>query len=222
MLINRGPVVSDTSLFSSDLVTNTGITLGYLTSLLAYTFSVNITPGPNNIMLTASGINFGYKKSLPHLLGITTGSFILFSSVALGLGSVFKAFPFLHTALKIIGSAYLLWLAYKIFTAKGDKFSSDRARPLTYFQALAFQAVNPKAWTMSITAVSAFSLMGDLLWVSLIAIVIMQTVMVFPCCSVWTLIGVKIKQFIQTPKNLLMFNRVLGALTASCVIMIFS
>ncbi len=200
--------------------TYAGLSIGYFSSLVAYVVSVNITPGPNNIMVTASGMNYGYVKTLPHILGIAAGCLVLFSLVALGLGNVFIAYPLLHTSLKIIGSVYLLWLAYKIFTASNTSFENQKNQPVSFFQALFFQFVNPKAWTMSITAVSAFSLKGDALWLSLIVVVMTQFLLVFPCSSTWALLGSQIKKIMRSPKAAKMFNRVLGVLTASCVIFI--
>ncbi len=199
-----------------------GFSLGYFSSLVTYTISVNITPGPNNIMLTASGMNYGFKKTIPHILGIAIGCLCLFSVVAFGLGNVFLAYPSLHTALKIIGSLYLLWLAYKIFTSSNTAFDHGNSEPITFFQAAMFQFVNPKAWTMAITAVSAFSLQGDYLWFSLAAVVMVEFLLVFPCISLWAMAGSRLKFAMQSPKLSKLFNRILGVLTASCVVMIFS
>lgn len=198
-----------------------GITLGYLASLLLTIFSVSITPGPNNLMLTASGMNFGYQRTLPHILGITMGCLLLMTLIASGLGSLFVRFPTIHTALKIFGALYLSWLAYKIFTA-GAPGQSERVKPFGFFQALLFQFVNPKAWTMGITSVSAFSLSGDLLLPSLVLIVVVHTVMCPPCCSVWALMGVKIKAYIHKPGYQAWFNRTLGLITAACVVVILN
>ncbi len=200
--------------------TYAGLSIGYFSSLVTYVISVNITPGPNNIMVTASGMNYGYVKTVPHILGIAFGCLILFSLVALGLGNIFLAYPLLHTGLKIIGSLYLLWLAYKIFTSGGVDVEGETSKPTTFLQALTFQFVNPKAWVMSITAVSAFSLKGDALWLSLIVVVMTQFLLVFPCSSTWALLGSQIKKIMRSPKAAKMFNRVLGVLTASCVIFI--
>lgn len=192
-------------------------TLGYIASLLVYVFSITITPGPNNLMVTASGMNFGYRKTLPHIFGITAGCLALMMLIAAGLGALFVRFPLVHLGLKIFGSIYLLWLAYKIFTAETTLQTRDDAQPLNIYQAFLFQFVNPKAWTMGITSISAFSLSNNML-VSLVVVIGVQTAMIFPCCSLWALIGEKIHTWAKNPNTLVWFNRVLGVLTASCVL----
>ncbi|WP_317930684.1 LysE family translocator [Halioxenophilus sp. WMMB6] len=198
----------------------TSLTLGYFLSLLLFVFSVSITPGPNNLMVTASGMNFGYQRTLPHILGICAGCLILMSLTALGLGSLFVRFPVVHTALKVIGSLYLLWLAYKIFTASAPGAGKERTRPMSFTQAVLFQFVNPKAWTMGVTGISAFSLNGELLVPSIITVISVQTLLCLPCCSAWAIMGAKIRSWLASPHKIVWFNRTLGLVTASSVLMI--
>jgi len=128
------------------------------------------TPGPNNIMLTSSGANFGFRKTIPHMAGVNLGLISLHLLMGLGLGAIFIQFPMLQNILKVLGSAYLLWLAWKML---GNSVAATRntPQPLTMLQAASFQYVNPKAWVMAIGANVSFSLAGDLYWVSVVAII---------------------------------------------------
>lgn len=194
--------------------------VAYLSSLLAFAFGMSITPGPNNLMLTASGVNFGYLRTLPHLFGVIFGFLSMCVAVALGLGAIFIEWPAAHASLKLVGSAYLLWLAWKIAASGRGAEAAARARPLTFWQAAAFQAVNPKAWTMAITGISAFTLEGELLAPSAAAVVLAFALVAYPCCTFWTLLGTQARRFLDNDFALQLFNVSLGLLTASCVIII--
>lgn len=124
-----------------------------------YIMSMTLTPGPNNVMLTASGANFGFRRTLPHMAGIVGGCFILFSSIALGLGVLFERFPAIQLGLRWLGSAYLLYLAWKIASAPPPNLKgSSHSIPLTFWQAAAFQFANPKAWIMGLALMAGFLL----------------------------------------------------------------
>ena len=196
--------------------------LAYFLSLLLFTATMTITPGPNNIMLAASGFNFGYIRTIPHVLGIAFGFVTLCLAVAFGLGAVFQQFPVVHTSLKVLGSAYLLWLAWKIATAEPASEHTSTGKPFTFWQAAIFQYVNPKAWTMAITGISAFTLQGDLLIPSALAVVVAFGLVEYPCCSFWAVLGTQVRRFLSSPKNLRRFNQGLGVLTAGCVVFILS
>lgn len=126
-------------------------------ALILFTVSTSITPGPNNILILASGVNYGIRKSLPHFLGISFGFPLMVIAVGLGAGILFKQFPVLHTVLKLIGVFYLLYLAYRVATAPTNKMESENKKPFTFIQAALFQWVNPKAWIMAIGAVVTFA-----------------------------------------------------------------
>ena len=129
-----------------------------LIALVLFSFVSSVTPGPNNMMLLASGLNFGFRRTIPHMLGIGIGFTIMVLLIGLGLGQVFVRFPVLYTALKLAGAVYLIWLALKI--ARSGPISRDEpnsaAEPFTFLQAAAFQWVNPKAWMMAVTAVATY------------------------------------------------------------------
>src|SRR5262249_2063697 len=118
-----------------------------------YYFVMSITPGPNNVMLTASGANFGFRRTLPHMFGISAGCAVQLIAVGAGLGALFSHWPVLQTVLQWAGAAYLLWLGWKLI-GSGEIREGHAAQPVTFLQAAAFQFVNPKAWVMSLSAVA--------------------------------------------------------------------
>ncbi|MCB8829109.1 LysE family translocator, partial [Escherichia coli] len=116
-----------------------------------------MTPGPNNLMLLASGVNFGFRRTIPHMLGIGSGFFSLLIGVGLGLGALIQTIPLVYTILKFAGGAYLVYLAYKIATSRSLGTVDSNARPMTFLEAAAFQWVNPKAWVMAVTAMATYT-----------------------------------------------------------------
>ncbi|KGK43124.1 lysine exporter protein LysE/YggA [Nitrincola sp. A-D6] len=189
--------------------------------VLLFSFSMSVTPGPNNVMLTASGANYGFVRSIPHMLGITAGVMLLMSSVALGLGILFEQWPVLMTLLKILGSGYLLWLGWKIFHSPPPEIRTETAgSPLTFFQAAMFQFVNPKAWMMAISALASFTLSGDAFVTSVVLIILAMAVVNLPSIALWASFGVLLGRLLKTPRHWRVFNRLMGGLTASCVVMI--
>ncbi|WP_036231910.1 LysE family translocator [Marinobacterium litorale] len=189
---------------------------------IAFAFSMSATPGPNNMMLTASGANYGFWRTLPHMLGITVGCMVLMSGVALGLGALFQQWPALQTLLKVVGSLYLVWLAWKIATAPPPKQGepSDRRRPLTFWQAAAFQFANPKAWVMTISGIASFTLTGDAFLSSALVLIVLMGLTNLPSIAMWAGFGVAIGRLLKTPTHWRCFNWGMGGLTAACVVMI--
>ena len=122
-----------------------------IVALAIYNFIMYVTPGPNNSILTASGIKFGFIRSIPNVLGIPTGHGLQLALVCLGLGTLFITYPILYDVLRYIGSAYILFLAYKMFGSLNVAKTEDRSRPLKYYEAILFQFVNPKAWVISVS-----------------------------------------------------------------------
>lgn len=193
------------------------ISLELILAVTLFAFVTSVTPGPNNIMLTASGANFGFKRTLPHIAGIITGMGLLNVSVGLGLGALFTQFPVLQQVLRIVGSAYLLWLAYKLlsFSAISDK--KAEGKPFSLVQAAAFQYINPKAWIMVISANASFSLMGDGYWWSVLMITTIYAVVGTPSIMVWAGFGQYMRQFLGQQNILRLFNITMAVLTALCV-----
>ena len=196
--------------------------LQFILSVGIFAATMTGTPGPNNMMLTASGANFGYRKTLPHLVGIGIGIGVMILLMAAGLGFLFEQFPIIQTVLKWVSCGYLLYLAWRIGTAPApEPESNTSARPMTWLEAATFQFVNPKAWAMSITALGTFSLSGDQYWVSALVIALIFWVVEFPCTSFWAGFGVLIGKTIKQPHHWRLFNGLMGLATASCLFFIW-
>lgn len=189
-----------------------------------FAFSMSATPGPNNLMLTASGAMHGFRRTLPHMLGITVGCMVLMSAVALGLGAMFQQWPQLQLALKMIGSAYLLWLAWKIGSAPAPDTDVEgrNARPFTFWQAAAFQFANPKAWIMAISGVASFTLTGDAFVGSAVLVILLMGLTNLPSIAFWAGFGAALGKLMTTARHWRLFNLAMGVLTASCVLMILA
>src|SRR5690606_13149557 len=186
-----------------------------LLALAAYAFVPSITPGPNNFMLLSSGVNFGFVRSIPHMLGIGIGFVVLLLAVGFGLGAVLTTFPVLHTALKIVGGAYLLYLAWKIAMSRSVESGGDgTAQPMTFLQAAAFQWVNPKAWVMAVTAMAVFSNPANP-FLSVVLISAVFGIINLPCVSSWAGFGMALRGFLSDPARLKWFNIAMGVLLAA-------
>jgi len=194
--------------------------LTMLLSITTFTLSTVMTPGPNNIMLLSSGLTFGYKKTLPHIFGVMFGFAFMVVLVGLGMGVVFEQYPFIFSVLKVIGILYLFWMAYKIATsAQGYEVeSSKKSKPFTFFQAAAFQWVNPKAWIMAITAISVFvtSKEQSLTQVFIIAFIYLLSGVI--STNSWALGGVLLKKVIKNEKSVKRFNIAMAILLVASII----
>ena len=181
-------------------------------ALLVYAFVTSITPGPNNFMLLASGVNFGFARTIPHMLGIGIGFLVLLLAVGLGLGAVLTAFPALHTALKIAGGAYLLYLAWKIAMSRtmGGKGEAG-AKPMRFIDAAAFQWVNPKAWVMAITAMAVYT-NPERPFLLVVLVSVAFAVVNLPSVSTWAGFGTALRGFLSDPVRLKWFNIAMGLL----------
>jgi threonine/homoserine/homoserine lactone efflux protein len=126
-------------------------------ALLLFVVVTSFTPGPNNAMLLATGLNFGFRRGQPHLWGVALGFTVMVLAVGLGVGAVFQAYPSVYTMLKYMGAAYLLYLAWHIATAGELKEGEARGRPITFLEAATFQWLNPKGWVMAIGAISTYA-----------------------------------------------------------------
>lgn len=187
------------------------MTLDLFGALVLYAFVNCATPGPNNLMLMASGLNFGLGRTWSHIAGIFCGFVSMIGLVGLGLAQLYESFGWLELALKGSALAYMLWLAYKLASAAPPSGAIDHdARPLTFFQAASFQWVNPKAWGMAIGAHAAFAPGGDALSV-LIVTATFASVNV-PIAVSWVLLGTRLTRLLQSPKRLKAFNYTMAAL----------
>ncbi|TFW05119.1 LysE family translocator [Oxalobacteraceae bacterium OM1] len=192
-----------------------------LMPLAIFAFVSSITPGPNNIMLTSSGIVFGFARSIPHMLGITVGFGVLLALCAAGIGSLVMAVPSIHTALKLIGSAYLLYLAWNLRSMAFREAESSSARPMSFFGAAAFQFANPKAWVMAITGASAFlpGIQPAALAIAVFCIIFCAVNL--PCISVWAGTGAALRRYLTQPLWQRLFCALMVALTVYSAIAIW-
>jgi threonine/homoserine/homoserine lactone efflux protein len=187
---------------------------------VTYTFVMSITPGPNNVMLTASGANFGFRRTVPHILGIGCGFTAQLLAVCAGLSALFTRWPALQSALAWVGAAYLLFLGWQMLR-HGETGTREAHRPVTFLQAALFQFLNPKAWVMTVTAATLFlpQGLGALLSGAYMAGV-MEGIGV-PCMMVWALFGTSLRSFIAAPRGRMAFNVAMAlALGATAVIMV--
>ncbi|MEM8878621.1 MAG: LysE family translocator [Pseudomonadota bacterium] len=181
-----------------------------LLSLAAFAFVTSITPGPNNLMLMASGANFGVRRTVPHMLGVALGFVAMVIIVGLGLAQLFSTVPMLYTVLKVLSVAYLLYLALRIATANGMGDSRTSGRPMTFIEAALFQWVNPKAWTMALAAIALYAPSQTFMAIALVAIVFGAVNL--PSVSSWTVLGQQMKRFLTTGMRLKYFNWTMAAL----------
>ncbi len=180
-------------------------------ALSAFALVSSITPGPNNMMLMASGANFGLRRTVPHALGVGIGFTLMIILVGVGLMGLFDLFPVLKTVLKVASVAYLLWLAWKIAhaAAPGDD-AHARGKPMTFYQAVMFQWVNPKAWSMALTAIALYAPDRNLAAVLLVAIVF--GIINLPSTSLWAVMGTALRGWLSSPARLRAFNWTMAAL----------
>jgi threonine/homoserine/homoserine lactone efflux protein len=178
------------------------------------------TPGPNNIMLTASGANFGFKRTIPHIVGVEIGMICLFTSGAFGVGLLFEYLPFLHGLLKVLGSAYLLYLSWRIMMVQRAEESESKGAPLTTIEAAAFQFVNPKGLIITITTMSTYTTLGDTYASSVIRLLLVFGVVALFTSSIWAGFGMVIGSFLKQDWLFRLFNLFMGGLLALSVLYI--
>ena len=182
------------------------------TALILFTIATSITPGPNNMMIMSSGANHGFRKSIPHLLGIDLGFPIMMIAIGLGAGQLFKQSPSIFVGLKIIGAIYLTYLAFKIATAPVNDFEAKKAKPMTFIQAVLFQWINPKAWIMCIGAVVTYTVADGSYFYQVLVIALLFFVFGSPCTITWLWFGSSLKKLLSRPGYLRAFNLTMGLL----------
>lgn len=183
--------------------------LSELLPLMTYCFVMSGTPGPNNVLLTAAGANFGYRGTVPQILGTNSGVAALTWLCCMGLGSVFVAYPVAHQVLRVVGSLYLVWLAWKL-TGNVLVEHAGALRAMSFAEAVLFQVVNPKSWVKSITLASVFMPPGLDVAAGALVVACVGFAIGFPCSSVWALFGVAIRGFLRDPRQQGRFNLLMG------------
>ena len=188
-------------------------------AFVVFAIATLFTPGPNNIMLMASGLNFGLARTVPHGIGVPLGFGFMVLVIGFGLGAFFAAFPVAYEVLKYVGAAYLLYLAWRIATS-ASAHGTAGARPFTFFQAVAFQWVNAKAWVMAIGAVTAYA--GIMRFpANMLVIAAIFTVLGICSSFTWVLFGTGLKRLVNDPRAIRIFNLTMAALLAASLIPVF-
>ncbi len=182
-----------------------------LLALFLFAFTTSITPGPNNMMLFASGVNFGFVRTIPHMIGIGAGFLSLLVAVGLGLGALLHSVPLIYTVLKFAGGAYLIWIAWKIATSRSLSEGSAGVVPMTFLQAAAFQWVNPKAWVMAVSAMATYT-SEDSYLASVMIVGLIFAIVNVPSVSTWAGFGSALRQWLSDPVRLKWFNITMAVL----------
>ena len=179
-----------------------------------------LTPGPNNVMLTASGANFGLRRTLPHMLGICWGFALQMLAVCAGLGAIFGRWPQLQDGLRWLGAAYLVWLGWRLLRPAGTG-PAHAPRPLTFLEAAAFQFLNPKAWVMNLTAATLF-LPRELSSIAAAGYMLLWGVLIpAPCVLIWALFGTSLRAVLARRRGRLAFNSAMAlALGVTALMMV--
>ena len=186
------------------------MTYELIIALVGFAFATSVTPGPNNLMLMASGANFGFRLTVPHMLGISLGHMLMIVLVGLGLNQLFVIFPSLQFAMKVASVGYLLFLAWKIANAAPPSEGAAKGKPFTFLQAALFQWVNPKAWFMAVTATTVYSPDQNFGTILIVAAVFASTNL--PSVSIWTFMGQQIRHVLTSEKRLRAFNWTMAGL----------
>ncbi|UGA55736.1 LysE family translocator [Vibrio sp. VB16] len=192
--------------------------MDYLISVALFAISSSVTPGPNNIMVMTSGLNFGIRRSMPLLIGICVGFTAMLLLVGLGFGQLFTLFPQLSLIIKIIGTAYLLYLAWLIARSSNVGVTNQQVKPIGFIKGALFQWVNAKAWVVSIGAISAFTTMGESFFSQNMTIATTFFIISFPCVGIWLMFGSMLRQFLDNAAYLRWFNITMSLLLVGSVL----
>lgn len=204
-----------------------------IAAVLAFAFATAVSPGPNNVMIMVSGVNYGVRRSMPHYLGICFGFPAMLLAMGLSLGQVMTQFSMIHPIIQVLGILYLLWLAWKIATAKpeidalntGEENTASGSKPLTFFQAALFQWVNGKAWVMVTGAIATYTVIDptvqDSDWVMAMQVLVITSCFLmvgFFSAGIWLMGGVALKPWLSREHWLIRFNQIMGVLLALSVL----
>ena len=186
-------------------------------ALVGFAFVTSVTPGPNNLMLLASGVNFGFWRTIPHMLGVGLGFGFMILALGLGLAHIFAAFPQVHGVLRVVGGLYMLWLAWKIANSGPASEGRAKSTPMTFLGAALFQWVNPKAWAMALGAIAAYSMPANyVLSVTLISVIFVAVNI--PSIASWVLFGQGLRRFLADPRHNRLFNVTMAVLLVASIL----
>ncbi|HEX4768101.1 MAG TPA: LysE family translocator [Lichenihabitans sp.] len=186
-------------------------------ALAVFAFVTSVTPGPNNMMLLTSGVNFGFRRTIPHALGVALGFTLMVAIVGLGLAGIFARFPVLLVAMKWVGAAYMVYLAVKLARAAPIRDGAAAGRPMTFLQAAAFQWINPKAWIMALTAVATYTLPERYTFTVAIVALVFGAINL-PSVSSWVLFGSALRRALADPRVLRIFNWTMAVLLIASIV----
>ena len=189
--------------------------------LVGFALASSITPGPNNLMLSASGIAFGLRRSLPHLVGVAVGFALLLAACGFGVGAIAAAMPVVAPVLKVAGSAYLLYLAWTLRSAFAPRAATRPARPLRFVEAALFQFVNPKAWIMAVTATSVFVPTIEPRWIGIGWVTGVFVLVNLPCIGLWMGLGVALRHALEVERWRDYFRLMIAVLMLHAVLAIW-
>ena len=185
-------------------------------ALLVFVVVAGVTPGPNNMMLMASGVNYGVRRTLPHLCGVVFGFAVMVALVGVGLDAIFRLAPWALPAMRWAGAAYLLWLAWRIGASGAMKEGVAAGRPLGALGAAAFQWINPKGWVMAVSALTTYAVSTS--YATTVAVVALTCLVVsVPCSGVWVLFGAGMRRFLADPRRARPFNWTMAALLVASI-----
>ena len=186
-----------------------------------FMLSMGITPGPNNILVASSGVNFGFKATVPHILGITVGYPLMLLIVGIGLAKIFIAVPLFHVILKYLSIAYLLYLAAHLALASALGEARRTPKPMTFLQAAAFQWVNGKGWVVALSAVTTYTVVNSTLPLQIVALSGIALVITVASVCIWAFFGSVLRQFLHTERRRRLFNYSMAALLVASIIPVF-
>ena len=175
------------------------INFALFSALTAFYFTMFFTPGPNNAMLTASGLKFGFIRTLPHLIGISLGHILQIGLTCFGLANLFLIYPQIQFYMKILCFLYLLYLGWKMIGAF-SLIQKETGRPLRFYEASLFQFINPKAWSIAVTVASGFFPTEENIFIGVVFVTITAAVINLPTCSLWALFGSGLRKFVNNEK----------------------
>jgi threonine/homoserine/homoserine lactone efflux protein len=179
------------------------------------------TPGPNNVMLMTAGLNFGLRRALPHVFGVTLGFSFMVLVVGLGLGAVFLAWPMLYTIIKYAGAAYILYLAWLIGRSHSIREGEAPARPVSFIEACLFQWVNPKGWVMAVGAVTAYAAVAAFP-LNMVLMAVVFGVFGYASSLTWVLFGTRLRRVLAAPRAIRVFNVVMAVLLVLSLVPVFA
>ncbi len=190
-----------------------------LIQVALFSIPLTLSPGPNNLMVTSNCAQYGYARTLPALAGISMGATALFLAVSLGLGFALLSHPRIHETLKIVGSAYILYLSFKLYTSKAQGAADTSVgQPITFVQAGLLQILNPKIWLLAATAASSFLPFTPNLYRDAAVLSLTLGGVFFPCNSIWAVFGLVLRRLLHGKTSWRRFNRTMGVVTASSIL----